>query len=78
VIWQDIVIAGGQWLFVAFLIPLRNEPPPILTALPTALVLGMLVLAFATLDLWNAALSSSVASCSWIWLAFRRIQMDNR
>lgn len=79
--WQDGVIAGGQWFFVLTLLPLWKEPPPMLTAVPTGLILGLFAFAFATLGLTNAALSS-VASCSmWCALGVRRwvrVQADRK
>lgn len=71
-LWQDAVLAAGQWFFVVTLVPLWKEPPPLLTAVPTGGILGLFAVAFATLELWNASISAAATCTMWCALAYRR------
>ncbi len=73
-IWQDMVIGGGQWFFALALIPmLRSETkPPLVTSLPTGVALLVFAGTFLTLDLWHSALSSAVVGAMWLIIAWQR------
>ncbi len=74
-IWQDMVIGGGQWFFALALIPmLRSEAkPPLATSIPTGLALLVFAGTFLTLDLWHSALSSAVVGAMWLVIAGQRM-----
>ena len=72
--WQDIVIAAGQWVFFAALIPsIRGtEKPALSTSLITGLTLLVYAGTFATLSLWVGAASSLLTACGWFTLAWQK------
>lgn len=68
-IWQDIVISAGQWIFIIALIPsiFSQNKPDIRTSLMTAIVLTAFSFTFFTLDLVIGGISSlGTATCWWI------------
>jgi hypothetical protein len=73
--WQDALIAVGNFLMAAALIPSirsRDEKPPLASSVPTAMFLTSFGVAFLTLGLWLAMAGVwSGAVCWWI-LAWQR------
>lgn len=68
-IWQDIVIAAGQFAFIVALLPSIFGPqkPHRSTSLLTAAVLTGFALTFVTLDfVWSAAMCGLAAAGWWI------------
>ena len=53
-VWQDIVLSVGAWIFFIALIPSikSRDKPAIMTSLPTGIVLVIFALTYATLGLW--------------------------
>ena len=70
--WQDIVIAMGQWFFAATLVPMWKEPPPLKTSVPTGIILAAFAFAFGTKGMFNATVSSSICGLMWLALAAKR------
>ena len=69
-IWQDIVLMTGGFLFVLSLIPSvrgKNKPEK-LTCLTTGGILVAFAISYATLDLWLACTSTSLTSLTWFVL----------
>lgn len=74
VIWQDIAFMIGGFIFAPALIIsiVKNAKYPILTSLPTALVLTMFVICYITLNLHLAATATTLTALCWYILFFRR------
>jgi len=80
-VWQDYVMAVVQWFFFLSLTPTLLHPtnkPPLLTSVPTAVL--MLVTAYTvwTLGLWNSCLSSFAVAAAWAFIGFQRYELDRR
>ena len=76
-IWQDIVIAVGQWFFAVSLLPTlfsKNELPPLTTSIPTGTILLVFGATFYTLGLTNAWISSVVVALVWLAIGFRKLK----
>ena len=75
--WQDVLIAAGNFMMAAALIPSIRSPrdkPPLATSLPTAAFLTAFGVAFITLGLWLAMAGVwSGAVCWWV-LVWQRLQ----
>jgi hypothetical protein len=73
-IWQDLVIAIGQWFFAITLLPtlFSKELPPYFTSIPTGMILIIFGFTFGTLSLWNSAISSIVVGCVWLSIAIKK------
>jgi len=68
-IWQDIVISVGQWIFIIALMPsiFSQNKPDVKTSLITAIVLTVFGFTFLTLNLIIGGLSGlGTAFCWWI------------
>ncbi len=67
VIWQDVVLMIGGFIFAPSLIVsiVNNVKIPIATSLPTALVLTAFVWCFTTLKFRLAALATSLTAICW-------------
>ena len=79
-LWQDIVIAIGQWVFIIALIPsIAGKEKPALT---TAILSGVMLLAytatFASLSLWAGSASSFFGACAWFILAWQKQHQDKQ
>ena len=72
VIWQDIVLMIGGFIFAPSLIVsiVNNVEMPIATSLPTALVLTAFVGCYITLKLRLAAIATSLTAICWFVLFF--------
>ncbi len=68
-IWQDVLIMIGGFGFAIALIPAvwGRAKPPKSTCLLTATILTSYIIAFATLGLWLAAISTSLTAMMW-WI----------
>ena len=66
--WQDILLAGGNFALGAALIPtiLAAEKPSKMTSAFYAVILASFAAAFITMDMWFA--SAGVGSCVVLWL----------
>ena len=73
--WQDKVLAFGQWFFALTLLPtlLGEQLPPLSTSVPTGLILLTFGGTFATLRLGNSSLSSFVVGMVWLSIAAKSI-----
>jgi hypothetical protein len=73
--WQDALIAFGNFVMAAALIPSirsRADKPPLATSVPSAVFLTSFGIAFLTLGLWLAMVGVwSGAVCWWV-LAWQR------
>jgi hypothetical protein len=73
--WQDALIAIGNFLMAAALIPSirsHNEKPPLLTSVSTAAFLTSFGVAFVTLGLWLAMAGVWSGAVAWWILAWQR------
>lgn len=76
--WQDIVIAVGQWVFLAALFPslLSSDKPALATSLLTGGILAVFAAAYFSLGLVTSALSTVLVSAGWLTLAFQKYRTD--
>ncbi|MBI2888479.1 MAG: hypothetical protein HYY10_00995 [Candidatus Liptonbacteria bacterium] len=74
--WQDYVIAFGQVVMSASLIPMifQKGKPTLWTSVPTVVICVTFSFTFATLGLWFSVASSAAGSALWSILAFQRIR----
>lgn len=72
--WQDYVLMVGGFIFVPSLVVaiVKGAKIPLLTSIPTALVLTAFVVCYITLGLYLAAASTSLTSLCWCVLALRK------
>ena len=70
--WQDVVFMVGGLIFVPSLIfsIVEKADIPITTSLPTAIVLAVFVVCYATLNLWLAAFATALTAICWVILIF--------
>ncbi len=75
-IWQDVVITVGSWVFVVALIPtLRGkEKPAVTTSVVTGFILIAYALVYATLGMWVSVVSTTALALSWFTLAVQKIK----
>jgi hypothetical protein len=76
-IWQDVVIGVGQFLFAVALVPsIMNtyDKPAKPTCSMTAAVLLVFSSTYATLSMWAAASSCLICAAGWsvLWFQKRR------
>ena len=73
-VWQDIILSIGSWLFIIALIPsiLGKNKPPISTSVLTGSVLAVFSLTYATLELWLSVASTALLSLAWFLLAVQK------
>lgn len=73
-IWQDITLAIAGFVFVPALTVsiIKKAKYPIWTSLPTAIALTAFVVCYITLELYLAALSTSLTAACWYILVSRR------
>lgn len=74
IIWQDVAFMIGGFIFApALFISIRKKVKlPLVTSLPTALVLTMFVVCYVTLGLYLAAISTALTAICWYILFLRR------
>ena len=72
--WQDIILASGQFVFSAALIPsvISKNKPSFWTSFPTGVVLAIFGLTYLTLHLWFAAGATFVSATIWLVLAAQK------
>lgn len=74
--WQDQVIAAGQWFFVAALLPSildKDGKPSLWTSASTAVILTIFGGTFLTLDMKAAGYSSMASALAWWILFFQKL-----
>lgn len=73
-VWQDVVLTAGQFVFIVALAPsvLSKDKPALATSLLTGSVLAVFVICFASLSLWLAAITTSFSSLTWFILAYQK------
>ena len=76
-IWQDIVLMVGSFIFSIALIPtVRGKDKPALsTSLLTSGVLSVFVICFFTLGLYLAAISGILTTIMWVILALQAMRL---
>ncbi len=79
-VWQDVVYAVGQWVFIVALIPsiLSKDKPALTSSLLTGLVLLVYAFTLASLNLWISTISTLATSVAWFVLALQKYKLDNR
>ncbi len=72
-LWQDIVLMIGGFLFALALLPtLRSaQKPPTSTCVMTAVILLALEITYATLGLWLAVGSTVITKAMWLIILFQ-------
>lgn len=75
VVWQDIVLMIGGFIFAPSLIVsiLQRTEMPILTSLPTAIVLTAFVACYLSLKLKLAAVATTLTALCWYVLFFMQV-----
>jgi hypothetical protein len=78
--WQDIVIAAGSLVFAVALIPsvLSKDKPALSTSVMTGTVLVVFSITYATLSLWYATITTSLAAGLWIALAVQKLKKHSK
>jgi membrane glycosyltransferase len=73
--WQDIVLAVGQLALAIALVPtvLSHHKPALWTSTITSAVLVLFAVTYASLSLWYATFTTSLAAAMWIILAAQKI-----
>lgn len=73
-IWQDIVLSIGQWIFVLALVPalLSKDKPPFISSMLTGSILVTYVGVYMSFELWTAAVSTLLLSVVWLTLALQK------
>ena len=79
-IWQDIVLSVGQWIFILALLPsvLGKDKPAFATSLTTGIVLAVFAFTFSTLSFWASAISTGCVSLVWFVLAYQKYRLDRK
>ena len=79
-IWQDIVLSIGQWVFAIALLPsvFGKDKPALVSSLITGSVLTVFAFTFATLSLWISAISTVLVSLIWFVLAGQKIMINRK
>ncbi|MFW6283209.1 MAG: hypothetical protein ACOC1P_04125 [Minisyncoccales bacterium] len=75
-IWQDLVISIGEWIFIVslmFSIFSKNKPS-IYTSLTTGIVLTFFGISFFTLNLYMAGVSSLGCAICWYILFVQKLK----
>lgn len=78
--WQDFVFTIGNVIFIFALIPsiTGKDKPPVLTSLPSSIVLLTFSFAFATLGLWWSAFVTLIVSILWLILAIQKYKSSKK
>jgi hypothetical protein len=73
-IWQDIVLAIGSWIFIVALVPalIGKDKPPVSSSALTGAVLAVYVMVYLTLHLWISVASTTILSIAWLTLAVQK------
>lgn len=69
--WQDVVLMVGGFVFAPSLVAsiIEGAHYPLLTSIPTAIVLTAFVVVYLSLKYYLAAFSTSLTAFCWFWLA---------
>ena len=72
--WQDIVLSGGSFIFVASLFPslLSRDKPAILTSVINGTVLVVYVATYISMKLYITALACLILGILWFVLAYQK------
>jgi heme O synthase-like polyprenyltransferase len=79
-IWQDIVLSIGQWIFVIALLPsvFGNDKPALSSSVLTGAVLAVFAFVYATLGLWSSVAAGSAISITWFILAWQQYRRKKK
>ncbi|OGG47253.1 hypothetical protein A2671_02625 [Candidatus Kaiserbacteria bacterium RIFCSPHIGHO2_01_FULL_49_13] len=79
-LWQDIVITVGQWIFLVALIPsIRStDKPAFWTSVMTGGILLVFGLTYATMGLWYSAFSSACLALGWCYLSYQKWRQKSK
>jgi hypothetical protein len=73
--WQDIVLAIGSLIFALALLPsvFSQHKPALWTSGLTGVVLVIFAVTYASLTLWYATVTTSLAAILWLVLAVQKM-----
>lgn len=73
--WQDYVIAIGQWFFVVSLIPAirAKGKPPLFTSVSTGVILITFGFTFGTMGMWNSCIATTTVGLMWEAIAIQTV-----
>jgi len=79
-VWQDIVIAVCQLLFLPAMWPtLRGkDKPAFATSAANALLVGIITFTLGTLHLWFACITASLMALTWGILALQKLRSQKK
>ena len=74
-VWQDLVLMVGQFVFFLSLIPIvrSKEKPPLLASIPTAIVLTVYIPTLWSLHLYISVISTILVTLGWWVIAIQKI-----
>lgn len=75
-IWQDIVLTIGNFVFLIALFPtvFDNNKPPLSTSIPTGLCLLSFAIVYFSLNLWYSSIVVGLAGLTWSIIAYQRFK----
>ena len=75
--WQDLIISGGGVFFTLALIPslLSKDKPALTTSIVTSSILFVMIITYASLDLWLSSFMNAVMCVLWAVLAIQKYRM---
>ena len=73
-IWQDVVLTFGQFIFSIALLPtiFGKDKPTFATSVMTGTVMVVYVYTLYTLDLYLSTFATALTATCWITLAYQR------
>ena len=76
--WQDTVIAIAQLAFLPSMIPtiIGNDKPALSTSIMNAIIVTIIVITFATLELWFSVFTGAITATIWTILAIQKVRID--
>lgn len=77
--WQDIVIASVNWVFLIALLPTvfhKTQKPTLATGLLTGTGLAVLAATFASLHLWLSVIGAGASAAVWLLIAWQRYRLN--
>ena len=76
--WQDYVFALGSVVFIVALMPAvkSKEKLPLGTSIPTAVILFLFAICYATLHLWFAMATTLGTATQWSLLAIQKLRQS--
>lgn len=74
--WQDILLMVGGFIFSLALIPsiLSKDKPAISTSLMTGVILLVYAFTYFTLNLWLATIAVTLTGVLWLVLAAQKVR----